>query len=164
MSVDSTEKFKVLIKDFDNAMFVTQTPTHELRARPMVIADPMEDGDLIFITSGEAPKTKEAVEHPQVNVTMQSSNKFLSLSGIASVSYDKAKIEQVWKPAWKAWFPKGKEDPEIRLIRVTAQSGEYWDMSGVNKMSFVFRAGKALLQGEKLDEYSDSTHSKVNLM
>lgn len=163
MSFDSTEKFKALIKDFDNAMFITQTSTNELRARPMVIADYMDDGDLLFITSGEAPKTQEALEHPQVNVTMQSSNKFLSLSGVASLSYDRAKIEQVWKPSWKAWFPQGKDDPGISLIRVTAKNGEYWDMSGASKMRFVFEAGKALVQGEKLDDYPESMHGKVNL-
>jgi general stress protein 26 len=163
MSADSTGKFKALIKDFDNAMFVTQTPTDELRARPMVIAEHMENGDLLFITSGEAPKTKEALEHPQVNVTMQSSNKFLSLSGIASISFDRAKIDEVWNPSWKAWFPKGKDDPNISLIRVTAHSGEYWDMSGASKIRFVFEKGKAIVQGEKLDDYPESMHGKVDL-
>lgn len=163
MSVDSTAKFKALIKDFDNAMFVTQTHTNELRARPMVIADHMDNGDLIFITSDDAPKTDEALEHPQVNVTMQGSNKFLSLSGVASLSFDKAKIHEVWKPTWKAWFPKGKEDPSLSLIRVTARNGEYWDMSGASKIRFAFEAGKALVQGEKLDNYPESTHGKVSL-
>ena len=27
----------------------------------------------------------------------------------------------------KAWFPKGEDDPEIALIRVTAEKAEYWD-------------------------------------
>jgi len=28
---------------------------------------------------------------------------------------------------YTAWFPQGKEDPEIRVVRVTVDAAEYWD-------------------------------------
>lgn len=162
MSVDATEKYRKLVAEFDTAMFVTATPSGELRSRPMAIADHFKNGDLLFITNDEAPKTKETLQHPQVNVAMQGDNKFLSLSGVATLSYNRELIEKLWKPMWKTWFPKGKDDPDISIITVTANKAEYWDLSGANKMRFLFEAGKALVQGERLDEYPKTMNEKVS--
>jgi hypothetical protein len=40
---------------------------------------------------------------------------------------DRAKIDELWKPFLKAWFPEGKDDPQIALIRVDVDHAEYWD-------------------------------------
>ncbi|NJN45166.1 MAG: pyridoxamine 5'-phosphate oxidase family protein [Candidatus Competibacteraceae bacterium] len=64
---------------------------------------------------------------------------------------------------WKVWFPKGQDDPDILLIQVAAQQGEYWDNSGFNAVQFWFEAGKAVLKGEPLESDNESLHGKVNL-
>jgi len=28
---------------------------------------------------------------------------------------------------YKAWFPEGKDDPEIAVLRVDVNEGEYWE-------------------------------------
>ena len=63
--------------------------------------------------------------------TLQSSNKFATVFGQASILRDQALIDDVWSEAWKVWFPGGKTDPDICLILVAAIEGEYWDSSGV---------------------------------
>ena len=42
---------------------------------------------------------------------------------------DKAKIEELWQPQLKAWFPEGTETPDIALLKVTVERAEYWDGS-----------------------------------
>ncbi len=35
--------------------------------------------------------------------------------------------EEDIRPVYKAWFPKGLEDPDLTLMKVTAEKAEYWD-------------------------------------
>jgi general stress protein 26 len=61
---------------------------------------------------------------------------------------DKQKAEELWNPAYKAWFPKGLDDPDLALLKVSATQAEYWDSSSsavVHLVGFV----KALATGER---------------
>jgi len=40
---------------------------------------------------------------------------------------NRAKIDQHWKPFLQAWFPKGKDDPNLALLKVTVNEAQYWD-------------------------------------
>jgi hypothetical protein len=42
---------------------------------------------------------------------------FLHLNGKASISHDKAKIKELWRPILKTWFTEGVYDPRITVIR-----------------------------------------------
>ena len=51
----------------------------------------------------------------------------MELHGHATISTDKAKIKELWKPVIKTWFTEGIDDPRITVIRVTPTDGYYWD-------------------------------------
>jgi general stress protein 26 len=73
--------------------------------------------------------------------------RYASLSGRAKVVRDRAKIEELWKPELKAWFPEGTETPDIALLKVTVAHAEYWDGSQsiiAHAVSFV----SSLIKGE----------------
>ena len=72
-------------------------------------------------------KLDEIEKDGHVVVTMQSSTKFISLSGRATPVDDRGKIARLWKVEWKVWFPGGKDDPNILLLRIDGDTGEYWD-------------------------------------
>ena len=42
---------------------------------------------------------------------------------------DRAKIEELWQPHLKAWFPDGVDTPDIALLKVSVEKAEYWDSS-----------------------------------
>lgn len=156
------EKFRSYLEEFDNAMLVTRAEDDSLRSRPMVIAGMEENSDLWFITSLTSPKVEEMEAEPEVCVTMQGGNKFLSLSGRVRLVRDREKIDELWKEAWKAWFPEGKDDPSLILLRVRANEGEYWDNSGADGIKYLFEAGKAYLAGER-PEPGQEQHQKMRL-
>ena len=52
---------------------------------------------------------------------------FLHLRGIATISRDRAKIEELWEPVLRTWFTGGKDDPRITVIEVEPTEGYYWD-------------------------------------
>jgi general stress protein 26 len=55
---------------------------------------------------------------------------YISFSGNATLVDDRKKAAELWSPAVKAWFPKGLEDPEVFLIKVSIDRAEYWDNPG----------------------------------
>ena len=97
-------------------------------------------------------------------VTMQSGRVYVSLSGTADVVDDRAKLAELWKVEWKVWFPGGKDDPNIVLLRVHGTAGEYWDNTGVAGLKYLIEAGKALVTGTRPDVGEDpKVHAKVSL-
>lgn len=143
-------EFFDVLHHFDQAMLVTQRDG-ELRSRPMAIADRTPHGHVWFITSLASGKLDELATHPAVNVAMQQSSRFLSISGTARVSRDPHRIGEVWQPAYRVWF-EGTDDPRIALIEVVPTYAEYWDRSGVEGLKFAFAMLKSFVTGEPLDD------------
>lgn len=163
MTTDIQARFEELLSSFQTAMLVTQTDDDEIRSRPMALAHQAENGDLFFATKASAGKVEEILKHPGVNVAMQKSNAYLSVSGKAQIINDQSKIEKLWKPSWKLWFEEGKTDPSIALIKVHATRGEYWNFDTSDKLKFFFEAGKAVLSGDSIDTSAAGDHAKVPL-
>ena len=46
---------------------------------------------------------------------------------MAKLVKDRAKNEELWTEKYKAWFPKGLDEPELALLKVTVDKAEYWD-------------------------------------
>ncbi len=161
-TVSSQQHLHELLKEFDTAMFVTRADDGHMHARPMAIADFAEDGTIYLVTGIHSPKVAEVEDNAIVTLTFQSPKRYASLCGRVAVTQDKALIERMWKEAWKVWFPQGKTDPAISLLRFDAQDGEYWDNSGAQGLKYAFSAAKAYVQG-KTPTTDATQHSKVSL-
>ena len=160
--MEQREHLYDLLKDFDTAMLVTRSPDGHMHARPMAIAELRSDADAYFVTGIDSPKAAEITAHPTITLTFQSSSQFASVSGRAEVVRDQALIDRLYKEAWKIWFPQGKADPSMALIKFTAQDAEYWDNAGAQGLKFAYRAAKAYLKGETPEE-DQKQHAKVDL-
>lgn len=137
------------IKGIKVAMLTTtDETTGVLHSRPMLTEDGDGDGELWFLTRASAPKVGEAVRH-QVNISYASpdDNRYISVSGIAELVQDRKKIARMWKSAHSIWFPEGKDDSDLALLKITVTSAEYWD-GPANKMIQVFQAARAWATGE----------------
>jgi len=128
---EAIAKLRDLIKGIDIAMLTTiDTTDGTLRSRPMSTNGDVEfDGDIWFFTYASAHKVDEIEANPQVNAAFARPDKqdYVSLSGKAELVKDRTKIEELWKPQLKAWFPKGTDDPDIALLKVSVEKAEYWD-------------------------------------
>jgi general stress protein 26 len=164
MSEQPVETFLELCHRFDNYMLVTQNAEGQLVARPMMVAEMENNGDLWFATDMDSGKVDEILAKPAVCVTMAGDDRFVSLSGLAQIVNDRNEIQRLWKDAWKLWFPAGPEDPRLVLIRVHAAEGEYWSNAGTNRIKYLFEAAKAYLKGERIDIAEGSQHGHVDLV
>ncbi len=164
MTTQPFDKLQYLLNDFDMAMLVTRNAEGQLRSRPMALAEVANDGTLWFITQRHSGKADDIAHDRRVNVSLQSSMKFISLSGSAELVDDRSKVAELWSEAWKAWFPQGMDDPTLTLLRIHGECGEYWDSSGASGIKYLIEAGKAYLTGTRPDVADDpKIHAKVQL-
>lgn len=148
---ENIKKLRELIKDIKVAMLTTVEDDGTLRSRPMVTQQFEFGGDLWFFTSANAPKVDEVKHDRHVNVSYAEPNdqKYVSVSGRAQIVRDRQKMEELWNPTYKAWFPQGLEDPNLGLLKVSVDQAEYWDSpSGavVRLVGFV----KSVVTGEPI--------------
>ena len=163
MTIHPERHLKDLIADFSTAMMITHLNDNSVHARPMAIADMDVDGSLYFATSIDSGKLREIEADPKVALTMQDSSVYISVWGNASLSTDRALIDRLWSEPLKIWFPEGKEDPSLVIIKIDPEHAEYWDNSGAKGIGFAVSALTAYVRGEKLDQASPSQHAKVAL-
>jgi general stress protein 26 len=162
-SAAKQERLYDVIKDFDNAMLVTTAANGRDHARPMHVAQIREDGDVFFATSMDSPKITEIAINPEVVVTFQSDRRFAVVCGRAELVRDRNLIEHLWSEAWKVWFPEGKSDSTLCLIRVDGVEGEYWDNAGMQGVKHAFQAAKAYMQGRS-PAPDEKQSAKVHLL
>lgn len=158
---DGKNNLYELVKSFDVAMLTT-LHTNEMHARPMAIARLDIGMDAYLITDSDSVKVDEIGKNPHALLTFQSAKQFASVKGEITIEHDRALLETMWKQIWKVWFPLGKADPNIAILKFTAHEGEYWDNSGLKGLKYVFDATKAYISGERPKPDSDR-HNKIKL-
>lgn len=137
MAPDGDERFYERLKEFETAMLVTRASGESLHARPMSIADAEPDCALWFITSQETLKAHEIEANGHVQAICQNGSSYLAVSGTARLVKDRAKLDELWRESMRTWFPKGKDDSSLVLVRLTAEEGEYWDAAGMSKVKYL---------------------------
>jgi general stress protein 26 len=139
-----------LIKASRIALLTTRSVHGELHSRPLATQDAEFSGELWFFTQDPSEKVSDILVNPQVNAAFESGKGYLSIAGNAEIVHDRAKVDEFWSPAVAAWFPEGKDDPTVALIRVRPVSAEFWarDTPGVVA---AFKIAKAALTGGQPD-------------
>lgn len=142
------DKVAELIGDTKFAMLTTLGADGAMHSRPLSTLEMDAQGCLWFFTSGTSPKMEEIAQHSQVNVNYMRPDRqdYVSIAGTAEAVQDKDKMRELWTPWIKPWFPRGLDDPDLVLLKVTIDQAEYWDAPG----SAVMRAyglAKAIATG-----------------
>lgn len=157
---EQIEKLRALVKDIDFCMLTTADQDGTLRSRPMSTQQAEFDGDLWFFTAANTAKVEEVQRDHHVNVSYSDPKKncYVSVSGLAQVMRDQAKINELWSPVLRAWFPKGPDDPNLALLKVTVNQAEYWDDTSSSMVQF-FKMVKAAVTGKPYE----AENQKINL-
>lgn len=126
------EKLWDLIKDIKFGMFTTRHANGHMHARPMTTQNTRLDEDRVLwlFMSRKSETAADIAALPSVCMSFADpgSDRYVSLSGSAHISEDRAKKEALWSPLTKAWFPAGVEDPDLLLVRLDIAHADYWDV------------------------------------
>lgn len=159
-----------LLENIDIAMMTTVGPDGFLVSRPLSTQEALFDGKRVwFFTEADSPKMGEIRRNPKVNLAYASKdrNTYLSVAGTAKVNNDRRRINALWSDAMKAFFPDGKDDPNLALLEVEVRTVEYWDGPGtfVGKLVGFVKArvtGKEEAMGEnRLVDLSPRTKTRL---
>ena len=158
---EAIEKLKRFLEGIDFTMLTT-IANGKLHSRPMSTQEMDENGDLWFFTQDNSRKIEEIQADNRINAAYSDpdGNTFVSVFGTAEMVKDRAKIEELWSPVYKAWFPEGLDDPHICLLRVRVEDAEYWDAPN-SKIVQIAGFVKALVTGTEAD-MGDHGTVKVN--
>ena len=148
-----------LIEKIETAMLTTRRPDGRLVSRPMATQTRDPVADLWFVTDIESNKLDELEHDSHVNLGYFDTRswEWVSVSGTASISTDRARIRSLYQPDWKAWFGKidevrdgGPDDPRLALILVDADTVIYMKREK-SKPVVLFEVAKGMLTGSKPD-------------
>jgi len=128
-------------------ILTTQSSRQHLVSRPLAIVDRDFDGKVYFFTPAPSPKVDDIKAHPQVNVAVETGKGYLSLSGAATITKDRALVDEFWTAGAEAWFDQGKDDPTVALIEVEVETAEYWVSNEPKAVTFLKYAKAAVTGG-----------------
>ncbi|MBW4039939.1 MAG: pyridoxamine 5'-phosphate oxidase family protein [Acidobacteria bacterium] len=148
---EGREKIAELVKGIHIAMMMTVAKDGTISSRPMGVQNKPFDGTLWFLTRSTSEKVDEIEQDQHVTLSFAepSDSKYLTLKGRASVSQDRNKVKELWSPMYKAWFPKGEDDPEIAVLRVDVHEADYWEASS-SKVVMMAKYAAAAMTGGKI--------------
>lgn len=133
-------------------MFCTKVTDMPFKSRPMGTQKVDKEGNLYFFSAADSEHNAEIAIDNRVELLYSnpSASEFLIVNGTASISQDRALIDELWNPMAKAWFPEGKDDPNLSVIKVTTDSSHYWDTK-YGKMVTMLAIATAAVTGQQFD-------------
>ena len=158
---EAIDKMRRLIEAENICMFTTRLLQLPLDTRPMSTSAVDESGHIWFISRVDSAKNTDIQQDKRVQLfyANRNSSEFLSVYGEAYISKDRNKIGELWSSVDKAWFEKGKDDPEITLICVKPLDAYYWDTRH-NRLISLIKIASAVLTGKTAD---DAMEGKLEL-
>ena len=142
------DKLWSLIKGIKVGMLVTQGDDL-LHARPMHLVQDSFEGTIWFYSSDQSGKIDEIHHGRDVCLTFEDhgNETYVSLTGTSEITRDRAIIDRYWNPFISAYFPGGKDDPALCLLKIDMNAAEYWDTTS-SRMVQLFKFAKANITRE----------------
>lgn len=145
-------KLTEILRSTDTVMLMTHAEgSGAITGRPMALVDVDADGTIYLTTSIGSAKAIEIAADNRVAISVQSAKGIVAIEGEARLTQDRAIIDQLWNDSWRIWYPEGRHSPSIAIIVVEPVQGTYWDTSLSHGLSFLWRAVKARLTGDKIE-------------
>jgi general stress protein 26 len=134
---DELKQLYEMIDDIEIGMMTTRRADGHLESRAMASQKHAPGADLWFVTTDNTAKLRDLVGDPHVNLAFYNdkTREWISVSGVARLSRDKATIAALYATDWRAWFPDEgdprhgtPDDPRIVLIGVDIHAAVYLEV------------------------------------
>ena len=151
MSETDLDRVWEIMEDVSICM-VTTHAGGKMRSRPMHAIPDRDENAIYFITDTRGAKDDEIAAAPDVCLSFADigDNTYLSITGAAEMVHDPAKAEEFWSTEAQASWPRGPQDPSVRVLRVDPEQAEYWDTRG-NSVTVALKLMAARMAGRQPD-------------
>ena len=86
---------------------------------------------------------------------------FAHIHGTLNLSNDRAVIDRLWNPIIASWYKDGKDDPDLVLLRLDADSADVWEAQAGATLKAA--ALKLLFNIDPGKEHQDENRAEVAL-
>ncbi|HVS47054.1 MAG TPA: pyridoxamine 5'-phosphate oxidase family protein [Verrucomicrobiae bacterium] len=157
--MDQIPRLNEMIRGIEIAMLTTVAKDGSLHSRPMATNEVDPDGTLWFFTRRDSAAAMESRAECRANASYSDPARslYVTVSGNARLVNDRKKMQDLWDPRLAAWFPKGTDDPEMRLLRVSMERAEYWDFPS-GALAVLASFARKVVRG---DEQGPATHERI---
>jgi len=144
------QRVRQVIAQTSVAMFVTLDDHGDHQGRPMLPLLVDNDPHIYLLTRQSSRKVTHVEARPQVGLMISAADSYFSIVGRADISRDAQLIGRLWHPSYRAWFPGGRDDREVTVLRVSVDRIDYWEPPR-SRFVRVFQAARAVLTGRAVE-------------
>jgi general stress protein 26 len=156
MSDHSQAELEVrLWKEIEKARYgmlgvVGRTPAKHFQ--PMTAFCEPDNGQIWFFSRTDTDLAQEVASGAEAMFVVQAKDQGFQacVGGRLSRQSDARRMEQYWGPVVAAWYPEGKDDPRLTLLRLDVGDAQVW-LSETNPLAFGFQIAKANMTGHEPD-------------
>jgi general stress protein 26 len=96
--------------------------------RPMTAQVPEHNAPIWFFTTRDNALVQRAGKNARAIATFASKGHelFAALQGTLSEDPSRSVVDRLWNRSVAAWYPGGKDDPTLALLRFDAERAEIW--------------------------------------
>lgn len=115
-----------------------------MHPQPMTLFLEREAGLIWIFTGSDHDLTRAlgAGRLAQVSIHADKEGVWASLHGQLVQDNDRERIDRYWSPIVAAWYPEGKDDPNLTLLRLSLGEAAVW-IEKKGPLKFLFETAKA---------------------
>jgi general stress protein 26 len=125
-------------------------PAHHFQ--PMTAFCERDTGQIWFFTRTDTDLARDAQKAGEAMFIVQAKDQAFQacIRGRLAQQLDRDRIERYWGPVVAAWYPEGREDPRLTMLRFDVSDAHVW-LSEANPVSFAVQIARAHMTGREPD-------------
>jgi len=117
-------------------------PSQVAHSQPMTAQFDGHDGPIWFYgtRSSRLVEGLSSTNNAMAQYVGEGHKLFACISGLLTIDNDRAMIDKFWSNSVEVWYPQGKSDPDLVMLRFDPDHIEVWqaDMSMMGKLKMMF--------------------------
>lgn len=111
-----------------------------------------ENGQVWFYTRKETDLAKAVIDGADAMMILETKDQELQacVGGRLTQVLDRERMDKYWGPVVAAWYPDGKDDPQLTMLRLDAEDAQIW-LSEAGPVKFAYEIAKANATGSMPD-------------
>ncbi len=112
--------------------------------QPMAAFGDESENAVWFFTKRSTDLVKDMASNPKAMICVLAKDQEFQacIMGDLASDHDAAKIDKFWSPFVSAWYPEGKDDPDLTLVRFQPADARIW-ASSRGPLSYPMQIAKA---------------------
>lgn len=138
---DDAEMKQRLWKELDGTGMLGNVDAHD-HFQPMTAHPEEGESALYFFALKDSDFVSKINGSAKVMFTVQQKDFWACVGGVITEAFDRARMDKYWNPIVAAWYPEGKDDPNLTLLKLSASDAEVWTQKA-GPVRFAYEIAKA---------------------